>query len=325
MSVVRDAVVVGAGWSGLKAATELSEAGFDVLVLEKSRGPGGRSATRRADGARFDHGAQYFTARSAAFGRRLQQWRDDGLVQAWRPRLAVLGDRDQHHDPEDTLRFVAVPGMNAVCKYLAESLDCRYESRVAELRFDEIWRLTLADGEVIDARRLVLTAPPAQTAALLGATDPLYDRLAGVAFAPCITAMLSFDEPFDPGFDAAFVNVDSPLSWVACNSTKPGRNGHDWVLHATATWSHDHLKQDFDALADRLADAFSWIVDRSLPAMRVRTAHRWRYAQALEPADDGAIFDAERRLAIAGDWLAGSRIEGAWTSGRKAGQAIAGI
>jgi hypothetical protein len=323
MSVVRDAVVVGAGWSGLKAATELSEAGFDVLVLEKSRGPGGRSATRRADGARFDHGAQYFTARSAAFARRLQRWRDDGLVQAWRPRLAVLGDRDKHHDPEETLRFVAVPGMNAVCKHLAEPLDCRYEIRVAELQCDESWRLTLADGEVIEARRLVLTAPPAQAAALLGATDPLHDRLAAVAFAPCITAMLSFDEPFDPGFDAAFVNVDCPLSWVACNSTKPGRNGHDWVLHATGDWSRDHLEEGFDELAGRLADAFSRIVDESLPATRVRTAHRWRYAQALEPADDGAIVDAERRLAIAGDWLAGSRIEGAWTSGRKAGQALA--
>lgn len=323
--MIRDAVIVGAGWSGLKAATELTGAGHEVLVLEKSRGPGGRSATRRADGARFDHGAQYFTARTAAFGRRLQQWRDDGLVQAWRPRLAVLGDRDKHHDPEDTLRFVAVPGMNAVCKHLAEPLDRRYETRVAELNFDESWRLALADGEIIEARRLVITAPPAQAAALLGATDPLHDRLAAVAFAPCIAAMLSFDEPFDPGFDAAFVNVDSPLSWVACNSTKPGRNGHDWVLHATATWSRDHLEDDLDALADRLAAAFARVVERSLPATRVRAAHRWRYAQAVDPADDGALIDADRRLAIAGDWLAGSRIEGAWTSGRKAGQALAGI
>jgi hypothetical protein len=323
MSTVRDAVVIGAGWSGLKAATELSDAGFDALVLEKARGPGGRSATRRSDGARFDHGAQYFTARTAAFGRRLQQWRDDGLVQPWKPRLAVLGGDGGHGSPDETRRFVAVPGMNAVCKHLASSLDCRFEARVDSIRFDDgVWRVGLDDASVA-ARRLVITAPPAQAAALLGRDHPLHDELAGVGFEPCLTAMLSFSEPLDPGFDAAFVNDDGPLSWIACNSSKPGRSGHDWVLHATADWSREHLDQPFDRVAAGLADAFAAAIDAPLPSTTVRDAHRWRYSQAVDPRDRIAIVDRDRRLAVAGDWLAGSRIEGAWTSGRKAGQALA--
>lgn len=318
-----DTIVIGAGWSGLTAARVVAGAGREVVVLEKSRGPGGRSATRRRDGGRFDHGAQYFTARSAAFGRQLQQWRDAGLVQAWRPRLAVIGDKSAHHDPEEVSRFVAVPGMNAVCRHLATDLDCRFEQRVSSLRFDRQWLLALDSGEQIEARRVLITAPPAQAAAMLGASDPLHDTLAGIAFNPCIAGMLSFEKPFDPGFDAAFVNRPGALSWVARNSSKPGRKGNDWVLHATAEWSQAQLEASSENQADRLAEAFGDLIGEPLPAMSDCTAHRWRYSQAADPLARGMIEDGDRRLAIAGDWLSGSRIEGAWTSGRKTGEWLA--
>lgn len=322
-----DTIVIGAGWAGLTAARRLVDAGRTVLVLEKSRGPGGRSATRRAAGARFDHGAQYFTARSAAFGRQLQQWRDAGLVEPWRPRLAVLGDSAAHRDPEETTRFVAMPGMSGVCRQMAEALDCRYGQRVSRLRFDRQWHLELGSedsaAEALRARRLLITAPPAQAAALLGVSDPLHEQLAGIGFNPCIAGMVSFEGRFDPGFDAAFVNQPGALSWVARNGSKPGRKGNHWVLHATAEWSRAHLELPPDEHADRLKHAFAGLVDAPLPDPVFNSAHRWRYAQAADPLDQGLIADQDRRLAIAGDWLSGSRIEGAWTSGRKAGEWLA--
>ena len=51
-------VVVGAGLAGLTAAQALTDA-FDVIVLDKGRGFGGRMATRRIGDATFDHGAQF--------------------------------------------------------------------------------------------------------------------------------------------------------------------------------------------------------------------------------------------------------------------------
>lgn len=318
-----DAIVIGAGWAGLTAATRLGQAGLRVLVLEKSRGPGGRSATRRVEAAAFDHGAQYFTARSGAFGRQLQQWRDAGLVAPWRPRLATLGGRGEHKDPDAVSRFVAVPGMNAVCRHLAEGLECRYGAKVTGLQFDRGWTVTLADGERLQAGRLLLTAPPRQSAALLGASDPLHRTLATVEFAPCLAAMLSFDDDFDPGFDAAFVNLDSALGWIACNSSKPGRTGRDWVLHATPEWSSEHLEMPLEDVAAPLLEAFAELLDRPPPRPAQALGHRWRYALALAPREEGLLSDPERALAVAGDWLSGSRIEGAWMSGRKAGDWLA--
>ena len=56
--------IVAAGMSGLACARTLTDQGYAVTVFEKSRGVGGRMATRRTQhDITFDHGAQYFTTR----------------------------------------------------------------------------------------------------------------------------------------------------------------------------------------------------------------------------------------------------------------------
>lgn len=55
-----DVIVIGAGFSGLAAATELMQAGRDVVLLEARDRVGGRvESIRLADGARIDSGGQF--------------------------------------------------------------------------------------------------------------------------------------------------------------------------------------------------------------------------------------------------------------------------
>jgi phytoene dehydrogenase-like protein len=49
-------VIVGAGIAGLACARELASCGREAVVLERSRGVGGRCATRRVNGQPVDHG-----------------------------------------------------------------------------------------------------------------------------------------------------------------------------------------------------------------------------------------------------------------------------
>ena len=56
--------IIGAGISGLTLANRLNST-FEVVVLEKSRGIGGRMATRQAEPFAFDHGTLVKTTRIA--------------------------------------------------------------------------------------------------------------------------------------------------------------------------------------------------------------------------------------------------------------------
>jgi phytoene desaturase len=55
-----NAVVIGAGFAGLSAATTLAQAGWQVTLLEKNSGPGGRARVFEAEGFTFDMGPSWY-------------------------------------------------------------------------------------------------------------------------------------------------------------------------------------------------------------------------------------------------------------------------
>ncbi|MFP4207612.1 MAG: NAD(P)/FAD-dependent oxidoreductase [Wenzhouxiangella sp.] len=319
-----DVCVVGAGWSGLSAAASLRSAGLDVVVVEKARGPGGRCATRRQGGFAFDHGGQYFTARSTAFAEQTEHWKSLGLIAAWQPRLQVFGQRPGNAGTPPAERLVGVPGMNAVLKHMSGDLDCRFGWRAGRLRrLSDGWEIERDDGlDNLRAGALVVTAPPRQAAELLRGHGPLAAQIEAVPMNPCWALMLGFDQPLETDFDAAFDN-DGPLAWLARNSSKPGRIGEAWLLHASAAWSKRFLESDLDWVAEQLLAAFRARVPAAADqAPALVSAHRWRYALAPEPLEQACLADPAQKLVVAGDWCAGNRIEGAWSSGRAAAQCL---
>jgi len=76
----RSAIVVGAGIGGLATAVRLAHAGWQVTVLEKHGGPGGRAGVWRSEGFTFDTGpslvmmVEYWQKLFTAVGRRFEDY-----------------------------------------------------------------------------------------------------------------------------------------------------------------------------------------------------------------------------------------------------------
>ena len=84
--------IIGAGIAGLTAGRYLAKQGHDVTILEKSRGYGGRMATRYAgkdNSSKMDHGLSHFTPKSTHFQKFTAELMEKGLVKRWGDKIAL--------------------------------------------------------------------------------------------------------------------------------------------------------------------------------------------------------------------------------------------
>lgn len=281
-------------------------------------------STRRSDAGRFDHGAQYFTARDPGFGAEVTRWVDAGVAAPWAARLGRSADGQRPEPrPSDRPRYVGTPGMNAIAKHLAADLEVELQTRITRLARDaEGWTAFADDRAVGRAPKLVLNLPPAQAAALLEAHRPaLAARLSAIEMAPCWAVMAAFEHPVPLDFDGIFVE-SGPLAWAARDSAKPGRGpGERWVLHASPDFSRTHLEDPPEAIQDALVAAFGALLSGPGLSPVHAQAHRWRYAQPATPLDGPALVDGDD-LVLCGDWCAGAKVEAAYLSGVAAARAL---
>ena len=321
--------VIGAGIAGLSCTTALQQAGFAVSVFEKSRGAAGRMSTRRGGDEsaestmwQCDHGAQYFTVSNAAFQTEVDRWCEAGVAALWAPRLKILGGATQRDD-EQKQRYVGLPRMTAPANFLAEKIALRTQATIKQLQRDEDgWRLVSAERGLIDERfdAVLLAIPAPQAMALLpSAASALAATATAIRMRGCWTLMLQFASAVSLPFDAAFVH-NNALSWIARNSSKPGRVGQEsWALQASPEWSEAHLEDDADSVASALIKVF---VDLGGPTPAAWTTHRWRYASTEPTEARGCVWDAELGIGMCGDWLNDGKVEGAWMSGLELAQQL---
>ena len=321
-----DFAVIGAGLAGATVASQLAKTGASICVLEKSRGAGGRMATRRSeDQLRFDHGAQYFTIRDPRFGAAAKNWQVQERIALWEGRI-VAWNGEEWIDKTNRERYVATPAMNVLCKALLADLPLVTQAEVHTLeQANRRWRLISRDGNVLcDAAWVISTAPAEQTAAIMTYSPAIVAAAGQVRMLPCWAAMIAPEAAVESAaFDGAFLN-EGPLRWVARNSSKPGRDPdrETWVLHASPEWSEKHWEDTRESVAADLWQNFLALL--AAPAIKpaVAVAHRWRYALAEAVYADRYLIDHERQLAACGDWCGGPRVEGAYLSGLEASRAL---
>lgn len=303
--------IVGAGIAGLSAARRLKHLGHSPVVLDKSRGLGGRMATRRVEHLQFDHGAQFFTARGAAFGALVTEWMAAGVVAEWSDGI-----------------FVGTPAMTTPASALADGIDVMPAVEVAALERDNrLWTLSANSGPInspLNGRfsAVILAVPAPQAVSLALSAGVSADGWNVARMAPCWALLLSVAQPLR--IDGSYLRPQqSGVAWITRDSSKPGRNAaaHAYVLHATPDWSRANLEFAPADVVPLLLTSMRQVLGQDIhPTFAV--AHRWRYALVEQPVGRDFGWDKTARIGACGDWFIGARIEDAFTSGLRLAEAI---
>lgn len=308
--------IIGAGIAGLTIANQLKHIA-NVTVFEKSRGFGGRIATRTASKFKFDHGAQFFTARHPKFIDFIQKLLAADVVDIWQGRFIELAHQQQLSNrfwTTNNPHYVGVPTMNAIGKYLAQNIDVELNTKIVRIECNGSWQLFNSKYDCVGQFDWVIMAiPPAQVLELLPQNCSFYQDIVKVKMAACFSLMLGFNDVLDLGFDAALVS-ETDISWISVNSSKPNRNSATALLvHSTNKWADSNLHTDFEQVKQYLLTELTRIIaiPQVIPHIDL---HLWRFANLNKQDIMLECFDSDMQLIACGDWCYQGRIEAAFLS-----------
>ncbi len=317
---MKSCIIIGAGMAGLSAARELTSQGWDVTILDKGRGVGGRMATRRMANSRADHGAQYFSVRTPEFRQLVDQLEAEGVAKAW-----DLSEAGIEHP-----RYIGAQGMSTIPKYLAQGLNSTLQERVVLIEGDESGcRVTTEAGHTFRADALLLTMPAPQVLTLLRDSAialPEFERIAleNITYQPCLAVIVLLSQPSQmppPGME---ILEKKGVEKVIDNQQKGIAPEQPTVtIHATPAFSTEHLEGDLRAAGQMLLNELTaWIPAESIAEYQV---HRWRYSLVEVRHPEGYLrVSMPFPLLLGGDGFGMGNVEGAFQSGLQMARALLG-
>lgn len=321
-----DVAIIGAGMAGSYCANALHQAGYQVCLLEKGRGTGGRASSRRLATQQgqsqqsCELGAPFFNIEANQLTNDIQQWLDEGVIAPW-PAA----------DKANSVAYIGIPSMSALTRYLSQHVDTFTQQRVSHIdRSENIWSLrTDTYQTLVKAKRIIITAPAAQSAQLLTSPDapPSFLQQAHLASQQSRAqwAMLVTDN--SPPSKNKFTHIPELLALkhpllakIICDTAKPAREASvtRWVLQANVAWSEAHKDEEAAKVGELMLAAFQSVVLE--PAglsceLEIATPHLWRLGRHFSEAESDANAEPEDQqeatmlwhqdsgLAVAADWL----------------------
>jgi renalase len=333
-----DVAVVGAGMAGLICAQRLRHLGYQVVVLEKSRGLGGRVATRRLPDTWADHGLRCLEEQGTFSRSLVQTLLEQEVIHLWTDTIHMSDDtldsnRVQKIDRHP--RYVSSEGMTAIAKFLATGLEIWRGQRVQAIAHtpEQTWTLTLeaakaerVEPKCVIAKSLVLAIPAPQVVPLLAPfaeqMPDLWAAVQSVKFAPCITAIATYDpesavQLAEIPWKAMQFAEPSDLAWIGLETSKHPESAKPVIVaQSSAPFADRHLESsDLKSVGQQLLraaeDLLPWL---SYP--EELQVHRWRYGFVTEPIAELCLSTHHPLpLLCCGDWCGGSQIESALRSG----------
>lgn len=309
--------IIGAGIAGLTLARQLADQ-HQITIFERADKAGGRMASRKAGDFVFDHGAQFFTAKSAAFQQFLAPYIASGIVARWDAAFAEFSGpqiTSRRQWDAEFAHYVGAPDMHALPQALAESLTVIYHCNIDAIHADgNLWQVFSAGQLVGEFDWLISTLPAKQSAALFNQRTPLLNKLPDNLMRPCYALMLGFDKDQAIDWQAAHVK-NADISWMSVNSSKPGRNSpFSMLVLATNAWTRNNFQLALPGAADHLLSEVQRVAGIRRQDIVHQDIKRWTYVNLPRQYAAKAYIDHNQRLAACGDWCIQGRVEAAFNS-----------
>lgn len=330
--------VIGAGISGLAAGRELASAGHEVVVFEKSKGYGGRLATRYAGNdktRKLDHGVPFFTAKTPEFNQFVTELKEKNILTTWDGTFA---ERDVEGNistiEHDSPYYIATNGMNTIGKYIGRNLDIRLDEKVGGLthigenrRKKRSWMLNFPTARTESADAVIISTPARQAYAVLNTTIDeietlkLVREIDEVDYESQFTLMLGFEDADLPEWNALECE-DDIISWISNESTKRDGDAKNLVIHTTSDFAKANIDTDRETVQEIILDRLTNILGGWVALPEWSQLHFWRYSQAVNPLphDFMEIRGNDTPLALVGSYMNGNNVESAYLSGLRLGQ-----
>ena len=258
-------VVIGSGIAGLAAAKHFHSNNFNIIVLDKGKYPGGRISTRIGENFIFNHGAQFFTAKSNEFKNICNRAVNDNVLVNWE----IVSKKN---------RYIGNPDMREFSFWLSKNLSIYQDTVVESIEYNNTFTI-ITNNKKFSADGLIITAPASQTAGLIKNLDnQIYKLIENVTYLPCWCVMISIKDMNLKHFE---IDENSIFSWIVSenNKIKNSLSGNCITIHANEKFSHDHLEKNKEFVLDKIIREFTKIYKVKNNDITYKNIHRWRYAK----------------------------------------------
>lgn len=331
--------VIGAGIAGLTAARKLALAGHEVTVFDKSKGFGGRMATRYAGEQleiKIDHGTPCFTARSEEFRQFVDELRGKGLADVWADHFNFhTGEMmlEKHPDIPVEPHYFVKDGMNRIGGYLSRWVDAKLSCKVNGFTYlgdsdhkKRNWMINFADFSVMEADAVIVATPAPQAYGLIeNAQDEtpfkrIIRDIDTISYDACYSLMINLGNRPVPEWKVIRCN-QGPIRWISNESSKRSNNGNTViVVQSNAAFASANIKSGESEVTSALLKGLKDIagIDAARPVWT--QLHFWKYRNPrnvmpghfVEPTDHPAP------AALVGDYFGEvGGVEAAYLSGFK--------
>ena len=319
---MKNVAIIGAGITGITLANLLQKK-VNLTVFEKSRGVGGRMATRRAEPYQFNHGAQYFKIENKEFKNFMQPLIHNKIIKHLEANHIEILNKEviKRTKTYNKIYYTPVSKMNSVVKYLINNnffikLLCKIDKTVKE---NDKWFIIDSDKASYGPYDwLFITIPPNQALEILYNNFKFLDIIKKIKMRSCYSLMLGFDKIKEFDFDTALF-LDEDVQWLSIRKKIiENKKYYNLLINSSYNFAEKNVNGSKDKISDYLIKQVSDIIKYELNNYEHKALHFWKYAMSEKNNNLGSLLDEDLKIIVCGDWCMNGKEEGGFLSAKDA-------